>query len=64
MMAAPASAAEATGATSAASAGKRKRWFPLESNPEVMNAYTKNLGFPTDKYAWVDVLSTDDWVRR
>lgn len=40
-----------------------KRWFPLESNPEVMNSYSKKLGLPMDKYQWVDVLSTEEWVR-
>jgi ubiquitin carboxyl-terminal hydrolase L3 len=39
-----------------------KRWFPLESNPDVMNSYSKKLGFPTDKYQWVDILSTEEWV--
>ena len=45
----------------AASAG-RQQWFPLESNPDVMNSYIKKLGFDTSKFQFVDVLSTDDWA--
>ncbi len=45
-----------------AAAPKRKRWFPLESNPDVMNAYVQKLGFPAEcGYRFVDVLSTEDW---
>ena len=45
-----------------AAAPKRKRWFPLESNPDVMNKYCQKLGFPADSgYQFVDVLSTEDW---
>lgn len=40
----------------------RKRWFPLESNPAVMNAYVERLGFPTSRFAFCDVFSTDDWA--
>eukprot|EP00638_Chattonella_subsalsa_P004198 CAMPEP_0117755094 /NCGR_PEP_ID=MMETSP0947-20121206/13239_1 /TAXON_ID=44440 /ORGANISM="Chattonella subsalsa, Strain CCMP2191" /LENGTH=248 /DNA_ID=CAMNT_0005574347 /DNA_START=44 /DNA_END=790 /DNA_ORIENTATION=+ len=40
----------------------RKRWFPLESNPDVMNSYIEKLGFPTDQIRFVDVLSTEDWA--
>eukprot|EP00744_Colponema_vietnamica_P000779 GILI01001355.1.p1 GENE.GILI01001355.1~~GILI01001355.1.p1 ORF type:complete len:308 (+),score=103.67 GILI01001355.1:105-926(+) len=39
-----------------------KRWFPLESNPVVMNQYIRNLGFPTKDYRWHDLLSTEDWA--
>jgi ubiquitin carboxyl-terminal hydrolase L3 len=34
--------------------------LPLESNPEVMNAYARKLGLP-DTYEYVDLLSTEDW---
>lgn len=39
-----------------------KRWFPLESNPEVMNAYVAQLGFPTHAFRFCDVHSTDEWA--
>lgn len=42
--------------------GRRKRWFPLESNPAVMNAYVSKMGFPTAAYSFCDVLSTEDWA--
>ena len=42
--------------------GERKRWFPLESNPDVMNAYVKKMGFPTSQFSFCDVLSTEEWA--
>jgi len=39
-----------------------KKWFPLESNPEVMNTYAKNLGLDTSVFCFQDVLSTEDWA--
>ena len=39
-----------------------KKWFPLESNPEVMARYCNRLGFSTEHSSFVDVLSTDDWA--
>lgn len=39
-----------------------KSWFPLESNPSVMNAYMKKLGMNTDMYSFHDVFSTEDWA--
>jgi ubiquitin carboxyl-terminal hydrolase L3 len=41
---------------------KRKKWFPLESNPPVMNRYIENLGFPTALYQFTDVFSVEDWA--
>jgi len=41
---------------------RRKRWFPLESNPQVMNRYVENLGFPTELYRFTDVFSIEDWA--
>ena len=38
------------------------RWFPLESNPPLLNAYTSKLGFDTSRYQFVDVFSTEDWA--
>ena len=34
------------------------RWFPLESNPSLLNAYISRLGFDTARYNFVDVLAT------
>ncbi|KAF1315963.1 Achain a, uridine phosphorylase, partial [Globisporangium splendens] len=39
-----------------------KRWFPLESNPAVMNTYVQQMGFPTAEFSFCDVLSTEDWA--
>lgn len=41
---------------------KRQRWFPLESNPELINGYIQKLGFDTSLYAFTDVFSTEDWA--
>eukprot|EP00640_Fibrocapsa_japonica_P004213 CAMPEP_0113944566 /NCGR_PEP_ID=MMETSP1339-20121228/34501_1 /TAXON_ID=94617 /ORGANISM="Fibrocapsa japonica" /LENGTH=236 /DNA_ID=CAMNT_0000949803 /DNA_START=85 /DNA_END=795 /DNA_ORIENTATION=- /assembly_acc=CAM_ASM_000762 len=41
---------------------KTKKWFPLESNPEVMNTYIQKLGFDTSAYQIVDVFSTEEWA--
>lgn len=52
-------------AVSAAAAPKKKqRWFPLESNPTLVNEYIRKLGFQTDMvgYEFVDVFSTEDWA--
>lgn len=38
------------------------RWFPLESNPSLMNEYIANLGFATHSYQVTDVFSTEDWA--
>jgi Ubiquitin carboxyl-terminal hydrolase, family 1. len=38
-------------------------WMPLESNPEVINAYVKDLGFDTSKYCLTDVLGTEEWAQ-
>ena len=42
--------------------GKSKKWLPLEANPEVMNSYIGNLGFPVDSYQFVDVFSCEPWA--
>lgn len=39
-----------------------KTWFPLESNPTVMNTYMRKLGMNTEKYTFHDVYSTEDWA--
>jgi ubiquitin carboxyl-terminal hydrolase L3 len=41
---------------------KEQRWFPLESNPTLMNSYISKLGFSTDEYRFIDVYSTEDWA--
>ena len=47
----------------AKSSGKNsKRWFPLESNPALMNSYVEKLGFDTSIYEFVDVFSTESWA--
>jgi ubiquitin carboxyl-terminal hydrolase L3 len=40
----------------------KQKWFPLESNPSLMNGYVAKLGFNTDLYEFVDVFSTEDWA--
>ena len=39
-----------------------KRWFPLESNPSLLNKYISKLGLDTSLYSFVDVFSTEDWA--
>lgn len=39
-----------------------KHWFPLESNPSVMNSYLGKLGLNTTEYSFHDVFSTEDWA--
>ncbi|TDH66265.1 hypothetical protein CCR75_001854 [Bremia lactucae] len=41
---------------------KPKRWFPLESNPAVLNSYVEKMGFPTSQFSFYDVLSTEEWA--
>ena len=41
---------------------QQQRWFPLESNPTLMNEYIQKLGFATHSYHFVDVFSTEDWA--
>ena len=40
----------------------QKTWFPLESNPEVMNTYMGKLGLNTGLYRFVDIFSTEEWA--
>ncbi len=40
----------------------KKKWFPLESNPTLLNKYIAKLGFDTTLYQFVDVYSTEDWA--
>lgn len=41
---------------------QEKKWFPLESNPALLNRYISNLGFSTSSYSFTDVYSTEDWA--
>jgi len=41
---------------------KAQKWFPLESNPVLMNDYIGKLGFHSDLYNFVDVFATEDWA--
>jgi ubiquitin carboxyl-terminal hydrolase L3 len=41
---------------------QQQRWFPLESNPELMNQYIETMGFDTHRYHFCDVYSTEDWA--
>ena len=40
----------------------KKRWYPLEPEPTLMNNYISKLGFNTSFYQFVDVYSPDDWA--
>jgi ubiquitin carboxyl-terminal hydrolase L3 len=40
---------------------RRKRWLPLESNPDVMNNYMHKLGLPAS-FGFHDILSFEDWA--
>ena len=37
------------------------QWFPLESNPEVINSYAEKLGLSVNKFSFQDVLSIEEW---
>ncbi|KAL7525646.1 hypothetical protein ACHAWF_001449, partial [Thalassiosira exigua] len=41
---------------------KEKLWFPLESNPDLLNRYISKLGFDARTHEFVDVFSTEDWA--
>ena len=41
---------------------KAQKWFPLESNPVLMNDYIEKLGFHSDLYNFVDVFATEEWA--
>ena len=40
----------------------KQRWFPLESNPDLLNKYISKFGFDTSLYEFVDVFSTESWA--
>jgi ubiquitin carboxyl-terminal hydrolase L3 len=39
-----------------------KKWFPLESNPAVMNSYCERMGLKIDCFSFQDVFSTEEWA--
>ena len=39
-----------------------KQWFPLESNPSVMNSYVEKMGMDVSTFSFHDVFSTEDWA--
>jgi len=39
-----------------------KKWFPIESNPEVMNVFLGKLGLNTAQFGYHDVLAFEDWA--
>mmetsp|Transcript_19119 Transcript_19119/g.27351 ORF Transcript_19119/g.27351 Transcript_19119/m.27351 type:complete len:229 (-) Transcript_19119:1385-2071(-) len=39
-----------------------KSWFPIESNPEVINSYAERIGLDTGNFCFQDVLSTEEWA--
>eukprot|EP00571_Detonula_confervacea_P015529 CAMPEP_0172308948 /NCGR_PEP_ID=MMETSP1058-20130122/9395_1 /TAXON_ID=83371 /ORGANISM="Detonula confervacea, Strain CCMP 353" /LENGTH=243 /DNA_ID=CAMNT_0013021483 /DNA_START=55 /DNA_END=786 /DNA_ORIENTATION=+ len=41
---------------------EEKRWFPLESNPALLNQYVSKLGFDTHSHEFTDVFSTEPWA--
>ena len=47
---------------SSPSSSSKQKWFPLESNPRLMNDYIDKLGFNTDLLSFVDVFTTEDWA--
>jgi len=49
-------------ATESSATKKDQRWFPLESNPTLLNTYISDLGFDTNLYKFYDVFSTEDWA--
>jgi ubiquitin carboxyl-terminal hydrolase L3 len=40
----------------------KKKWFPLESNPTLINDYIQKIGFDTSLYEFTDIFSTEDWA--
>jgi ubiquitin carboxyl-terminal hydrolase L3 len=48
--------------TSSKQQQQQQHWFPLESNPQLINAYIQKLGFDTSLYEFIDVFSTEDWA--
>jgi ubiquitin carboxyl-terminal hydrolase L3 len=57
-------AEEATSASNEAGDAKQQhqKWFPLESNPALMNQYMSSMGWDVDQYHIVDVFSTEEWA--
>lgn len=45
-----------------APARREKRWFPIESNPSVVNEYIGAMGFPTSEAQFVDMYGVEEWA--
>jgi len=58
----PDDGAATTDASVAPGTKKTKQWFPLESNPQIMNNFIEKMGFPVDSYRFTDVFSTEEWA--
>jgi hypothetical protein len=41
---------------------KNSKWFPLESNLQLLNQYIERLGFDTAQYQLIDIFSTEEWA--
>jgi ubiquitin carboxyl-terminal hydrolase L3 len=39
---------------------RRKRWFPLEANPDVMNEYVSGMGMSVTDHSFNDIFGLDD----
>lgn len=39
-----------------------KQWFPLESNPSVLNAYIHTLGADLSQAQFYEMLGVEDWA--
>ena len=48
--------------SSSVSHAEKIKWFPLESNPELLNQYLARLGLNTSQVCLHDVYSTEDWA--
>ena len=42
---------------------QRNEWYPLESNPKIINEYILSLGFDTSVFSFQELLSLDTWAQ-
>ena len=42
---------------------KRNEWYPLESNPKIINEYILSLGFDTSVFSFQELLSVESWAQ-
>ncbi len=38
-------------------------WMPLESNPEVINAFISKMGLKVEQFNFQQMLSIEDWAQ-